>query len=52
MILDLTTPFHKMSFCKDPSQREAWEYFDYSIILPDCSQESSWRECFPRGKEN
>ena len=35
MILDLISPFpEKMSTYKDPSQREAWVYFNYSIILP------------------
>ena len=52
MILDLTAPFSKMSFYKDPSQREAWGSSYYSIILPDYSQEISWREFFSRGKEN
>ena len=51
MILDLTAPFPKMSFYKYPSQREAWGSFYYSIILPDYSQESSWRVFFLRGKE-
>jgi len=52
MILDLTAPFPKKSVYKYPSQREDWGYFDYSIILPDYAQESSWRTFFKRGKEN
>ena len=52
MILDLTTHFPKNSVYKDPNQREAWGSFDYSMILGDYSQESSWREFFPRGKAN
>ena len=51
MILDLNAPFPKSSSYKDPRKREAWGYFDYSMILPDYSQESSWRAFFPRGKE-
>ena len=43
MILDLTVPFPKKSVYKNPSQREAWGTLDYSIILPDYIQESSWR---------
>ena len=52
MILDLTAPFLEKSVYKDPCQREARGSFDYSIILLDYSQESSWRAFFPRGKEN
>ena len=52
MILDLTSPFPKNLVYKDPIQREAWGYFYYSTILPNYSQESSWRAFFPRGKEN
>ena len=44
MILDLTKPFPENSNYKNPSQREDWGYFDYSIILPDDIQESSWRK--------
>ena len=50
MILDLTAPLTKNSTYKNPSQREAWGYFCYSIILSDYSQESSWRTFFLRGK--
>ena len=52
MILDLNVPFPKTFVYKYPSQRVAWRYFDYSIILPGYSQESSWRAFFPKGKEN
>ena len=52
MILDLTAPFPEKSLYKDPSQREAWGSFDFSMILPDYSQESYWKAFFPRGKEN
>ena len=50
MILDFTAPFHENSVYKDPSQREAWGSFYYSIILPDYSQQSSWRTFFLREK--
>ena len=50
MILDLTTPFPKKYVYKNPSQREAWGSFDYSIILLDDIQDSSWRTFFLRGK--
>ena len=50
MILDLTIPFLEKSSYKDPIQREAWGSFDYSLIVPDYSQESSWRALFTRGK--
>ena len=52
MILDLTAPLIENSAYKNPSQREAWGYFDYSMIPPDYSQESSWIAFFPKGKEN
>ena len=52
MILDLTAHFLEKFVYKDPNQREDWGSFDYSIILPYYSQESSWRAFFPRGKEN
>ena len=52
MILDLISPFPKKCVYKDPSQRKAWGSFDYSMILPDYSRESSWRVYFLRGKEN
>ena len=50
MILDLTTPLTEKSTYKNPRQREAWGPFYYSIIVPDYSQESSWRTFFLRGK--
>ena len=50
MILDLTAPLIEKSSYKDPSQREAWGSFDYSIILPHDIEESSWRTFFLRGK--
>ena len=50
MILDLTTPLIENSSYKNPSQREAWGYIYYSTILPDYSEESSWRTFFLRGK--
>ena len=50
MILDLTSPFPKNLVYKDPIQREAWGSFDYSLMVPDYSQESSWRALFTRGK--
>ena len=50
MNLDLTAPFPEKYVYKSPSQREAWGSLDYSIILPDYSQESSWRNFFLRGK--
>ena len=50
MILDLTAPFLEKSVYRNTSQREAWGSFDYSIILPNYSQESSWRAFFLRGK--
>ena len=50
MILDLTTPLTKKFAYKYPRQREAWGSFDYSIIPPDYSQETSWRTFFLRGK--
>ena len=45
MIIDLTTPLTENSVYKDPSQREAWGSLPFFgiIILPDYSQESSWR---------
>ena len=45
MIRDLTAPLTKKFVYKFPSQREAWGYLPYFgvIILPDYSQESSWR---------
>ena len=52
MVLDLIAHFPKKYVYKDPSQREAWGSFDYSMILPGYSQESSWRAFFPRGKSN
>ena len=52
MIIDLIAYFLEKSIYKDPSQREAWGYFDYSMILPYYSQENSWSAFFPRGKEN
>ena len=52
MILDLTAPFPKKYVYKDQSQRESWGSLDYSMILLDYSQESSWRASFPGGKEN
>ena len=36
---------------KNPIQREAWGPFYYSIIVPDYSQESSWRTFFLREKK-
>ena len=51
MILDLTAPLTENSAYKNPIQREAWGSFHYSIILPDYSQESSWRTFFLRGKK-
>ena len=51
MILDLTVPFPKIFVYKDPIQREDWGYFDYSMILLDYSQESSWRTFFPNRKK-
>ena len=50
LTLDLTAPFPEKSIYKDPRQREAWGYFDYSTILPDYFQESLWRTFFLRGK--
>ena len=50
MILDFTAPFPENSVHKDPSQREAWGSFYYSTILPDYSQQISWRTFFLRGK--
>ena len=50
MILDLKSPLTENSACKNPSQREAWGFSCYSIILPNYSQESSWRTFFLRGK--
>ena len=46
MILDLTAPFPEKSVYKNPRQREAWGYFDYSIFLTHDIQESSWRTFF------
>ena len=51
MILDLTTPLTEKYAYKNPSQIEAWGHFYYSIIVPDYSQESSWRTFFLRGKK-
>ena len=51
MILGLTAPLSEKSSYKIPSQREAWGSFCCSIILPDYSQESSWRRLFLRGKK-
>ena len=50
MILDLIAPLTEKYSYKKPSQREAWGPLCYSIILPDYSQESSWRTFFLRGK--
>ena len=53
MILDLTSPLTENSSYKNPSQKEAWGssiFLGESIILPDYSQESSWRPFFLRGK--
>ena len=50
MILDLTAPLPEKFVYKNPGQREAWGYFDDSIILPNYSQESYWRAFFQRGK--
>ena len=51
MILDLIAPLTEKYSYKNPSEREAWGYFCYSIILPDYSQENSWRTFFLRGKK-
>ena len=50
MILDLTCPFPENYVYKYTRDRETWGSFDYSIILLDYSQESSWRTFFLRGK--
>ena len=50
MIIDLTAPFPEKYVYKNPSQREAWGSLDYSIILLDDIQESSWRTFFQREK--
>ena len=50
MILDLTTSLTEKFTYKNPSLIETWGSFCYSIILPDYSQESSWRNLFLRGK--
>ena len=50
MILDLTAPLTEKYSYINPSEREAWGYFCYSIILPDYSQESSWKTFFLGGK--
>ena len=50
MTLDLTAPFPEKYVYKNPSQREAWGSLDYSIILLDDIQESSWRTFFLKGK--
>ena len=51
MILYLTAPLTKKYAYKNPSQREAWGPFYYSIIVPDYSQECSWRTFFLREKK-
>ena len=45
MILDLTAPLTEKYAHKNPSQREAWgsSIFLMIHIIPDYSQESSWR---------
>ena len=52
MILGLTAPLTEKSTYQNPSQRDAWGSFCYSIILPDYSQESFWRTYFPKRKED
>ena len=51
MILDLTAPFPENSDYKDTTQREAWGSFENSRILPNYSQESSWRTFFLKRKK-
>ena len=51
MILDLTSPLIENYAYKNPSQRDAWGPFYYSIIVPNYSQEISWRTFFLRGKK-
>ena len=50
MILHLNSPLTENYAYKNPRQREAWGSLYYSIILPNYSQESSWRTFFLRGK--
>ena len=49
MIICLTAPLSENYAYRNPTQREAWVTFHYSIILPDYSQESSWRTFLLRG---
>ena len=50
MILDLTAHFPENYDYKDPTQREAWGSFEKYRILPNYSQESSWRTIFRKRK--
>ena len=52
MILDLTAPLTEKYAYKEPSKREAWRSSMFLVIhiLPDYSQESSWRTFFAERK--